>query len=226
MTIKKYRAPKCFEEKAEQYGYKYDLKAGTQRRGMDDEIDAFRHAYMQAHMTIEYGKDIAKVIGNIYEKWGDYTESQNAKQRNMDLWNNEIGRQIGEEIKNETSHLPDLTTQKMYEDMIAEKIYQRIQNGDMITEPQKDKRIYEEKGQPTGGASQVEPFTREQIGRMKSDEYARNEKATREQWGKIGIPSERDLPKESKKSASKSNDSNDTNGNWVTINGNHVLIKD
>ena len=26
MTIKKYRAPKCFEEKAEQYGYKYDLK--------------------------------------------------------------------------------------------------------------------------------------------------------------------------------------------------------
>lgn len=152
MTIKKYRTPKYYGEKAEQYGYKYSLKSGAQRRGMDDEIDAFRHAYMQAHMTIEYGKDIAKVIGDIYEKWGDYTESQNAKQRNMDLWNNEIGRQIGEEIKKETSHLQDLTTQKMYEDMIADKIYQRIQNGDMITQPKIDKRIFKENGQATGYA--------------------------------------------------------------------------
>ena len=41
-----------------------------------------------------------------------------------------------------------------------------------------------------------------------------------EQWGKIGIPLIRDL--EYKKSAKTSN----SNGKWVTINGNHVLIKD
>lgn len=128
MTIKRFRTPRYFGEKAEQYGHKYKLQAGIPKRGMDDEIDAFRHAYMQAYITVTQGKEVAKIIGDIYEKWGDYTESQNAKQRNMDLWNNEIGRQIGEEIKNETSHFSDLTTQKMYEDMIAEKIYQRIQN--------------------------------------------------------------------------------------------------
>ncbi len=55
--------------------------------------------------------------------------------------------------------------------------------------------------------------------------------AIREQWGKVGIPSERDLPKESKKSVStKSNgsskDGDSSVGKWVTINGNHVLIKD
>ncbi len=226
MTIKKYRTPKYYGEKAEQYGYKYNLKTNPieTEKGHNDEVDAFRHAYMQAHMTLEYGKDVAKVIGDIYERWGDYTEGQNSIERNMDLWNNEIGRQIGEEIKKETSHLQDLTTQKMYEDMIADKIYQRIQNGDMITQPKIDKRIFKENGQATGYAVQVEPFTREQIGEMTSDEFAKNEKAIREQWGKIGIPSKKDLPSKTSNSKSKSDSAAD--GKWVTINGNHVLIKD
>ena len=77
---------------------------------------------------------------------------------------------------------------------------------------------------------QVEPFTREQIGAMSGDEFSKTEKAIMEQWGKIGIPSERDLPKESRKSDSKSTGpskgSNSSDGKWVTINGNHVLIKD
>lgn len=177
MTIKKYRTPKYYGEKAEQYGYKYNLKTNPieNEQGHNDEVDAFRHAYMQAYITVNQGKEVAKIIGDIYERWGDYTEAQDAKERNMDLWNNEIGRQIGEEVKNETSHFKDLTTQKMLEDMIAEKIYERMQNGDIITDPQKDKRIYKENGQPTGGASQVEPFSRQQIGRMTSDEFAQNE---------------------------------------------------
>ena len=50
--------------------------------------------------------------------------------------------------------------------------------------------------------------------------FSKNEKAIMKQWGKIGIPSIRDL--EYKKSAKTSN----SKGKRVTINGNHVLIKD
>ncbi len=45
-----------------------------------------------------------------------------------------------------------------------------------------------------------------------------------EQWGRMGIPSERDLPKISGKSSRLN--SNSDEGKWVTINGNHVFIKD
>lgn len=42
----------------------------------------------------------------------------------------------------------------MYEDMIADKIYKRMRNGDMITNP-KGSRKYEDvkKGKTTGGAA-------------------------------------------------------------------------
>lgn len=221
MTIKKYRTPKYFEEKATQYAAKYALKKNEENPGMDDEIDAFRHAYMQAYITINQGKKVAKFIGDIYEKWGDYTESQNAKQRNMDLWNNEIGRQIGEEVKNETSHFHELTRQNMYEDMIAEKIYKRMKKGDMITSPRLETRKYMSKGKPTGYASQVEPFSRQQIGRMKPEEFAKNEGIIMQQLRNGEIWDETNV-----KNRTHSKTAGSANGKWVTINGNHVLIKD
>lgn len=99
MEIKKYRVPKYYQDKAEEYAKKYDLEENPVYSGADDEIDAFRHAYMQAYITAAHSKETAKFIGDLYEKSGDWNESQTPKQRNMDLWNNEIGRQIGEEVK-------------------------------------------------------------------------------------------------------------------------------
>ena len=39
-------------------------------------------------------------------------------------------------------------------------------------------------------------FTREEIGDMTTDEYAKNEKAIRAQWDSIGIPTDGDMRKE------------------------------
>lgn len=238
MTIKKYRTPKYFGEKSGEYAKKYNLKENPDYSGMDDEIDAFRHAYMQAYITVTHGKDAARVIGDIYEKWGDYTESQTPKQRNMDLWNNDIGRQIGEEVKNETKYFQHITSEKMFEDMIAEKIYQKMKKGEMITTP-KDPRKYEDvkDGKLTGGAAQVDSytydFTREDIGGMSSKEFEEHEKEIMNQLKTVGVPSEIDLPKgeksrysNEKSKGSSSNSSSSSDGKWVTINGNHVLIKD
>lgn len=187
MNTKKYKAPGYFVDKAEEYGEKYGLKENPTIKGWDDEIDAFRHAYMQAYITAHQGEKVAKLLGDAYEKYGDYTESQKASERNMDLWNNEIGRRIGVEVINEISHFKDITTPKMFEDMIADKIYEKIKSGEIITNPN-DTRKYEDliKGNPTGGAARIEerPFTRQEIGRMTPDEFSANESLIMEQLEK------------------------------------------
>ena len=62
---------------------------------------------------------------------------------------------------------------------------------------------------------------------MSTDEYSKNEKEIMAQMNSIGIPYKNDLPsnfKTHKKEKSYTTSSSD--GKWVTINGNHVLIKD
>lgn len=190
----------------------------------NNEADAFKHTYMQAQLALLGGRNFAKLLGDSHERQGA-DRGQPSGEENMDLWNNHQGREIAKEIIREYGAMQYPFSQKI-KDIIAQKVMEKMQNGELITHPD-DKRKYENllNGNPTGYATQIEPFTRQQIGRMTSEEFAKNEKAIREQWGKMGIPSEYDLFKEGKKSTSKLNGSNDTNGKWVTINGNHVLIK-
>ncbi|MBO6523243.1 MAG: hypothetical protein JJ971_05410 [Balneolaceae bacterium] len=58
--------------------------------------DALRHAMWNALMTYDYDKEYAK-------KWGDAHESGSSDPREtiMDLYNNSVGREIGEELKNQ-----------------------------------------------------------------------------------------------------------------------------
>ena len=79
-------------------------------------------------------------------------------------------------------------------------------------------------------------FTREDIASMSSDEFTKNEGAIMEQMRTYGIPDRRQSAqnsqqkesseKSSSKSASSKNSGSSSEGKWVTINGNHVLIKD
>ena len=186
MAAKKYRMPLYYENKAMEYGKKYGLKQNEVSPGWDDEIDAFRHAFMQAYITANSGAGNAKFLGDAYEKIGDIMHSQPSGERNMDLWNNAIGREIGEEVKNETSHFRHLTTQEMFEDMIAEKIYNRMKNGEMITTI-KDLRDFETS--PYNGRI----YTREEIGSMPPDEYEINKKLIDKALSRGDVMSEKDV---------------------------------
>jgi len=64
-------------------------------------------------------------------------------------------------------------------------------------------------------------FTREQIKKMTTDEFLKNEKAIMQQLKEKGIPTNRELEEKRKKKTTSSN-----KGRWVTINGNHVFIED
>jgi hypothetical protein len=59
--------------------------------GHNDDVDAFRHAYVSGRFQMKYGESVANILGMSNEiiHWNSERE------RNMDLWNNAIGRQYG-----------------------------------------------------------------------------------------------------------------------------------
>ncbi len=80
----------------------------------------------------------------------------------------------------------------------------------------------------------VKIYTREEIGNMSPKEFKKHEKEIMKQMKTIGIPHKNQVPqnkntsniKKSTNSSSSSSANSTEEGRWVTINGNHVLIKD
>ena len=123
------------------YQKKYNFEIGTGKHASwNNEADAFKHAYLSAWLTIRHGSVFSKAAGNFHEN-----ETLNAPtiETNMDKWNNAIGREIGQEIKSKINGKG--FKQKEIEDMIADKIMQKMNKGELITNPFKDQRKYTDK---------------------------------------------------------------------------------
>jgi hypothetical protein len=95
--------------------------------------DAFRHAYVSAEMSRVYGNLTAKILGDLNEAHGQVT-GQPYQEKNMDLWNNQAGRRIGE---NSTGPGDS-----------ARRVRNAIENGSLITDPEHDGRQHSGTGQP------------------------------------------------------------------------------
>ena len=159
----------------------------------NNEADAFKHTYMQAYLSVFYFTQLAEYFGNDHEKRGN-KKGQPAGEANMDLWNNQQGREIAEELKKEFGgSLKKFFTDDAIKDIIADRVIKRMKNGQLITKPD-DTRKFEEKksGKTTGFASDIDNleriFTAEEIGNMDSDEYALFEKYLDNQMQTFGIP--------------------------------------
>jgi len=77
-------------------------RINPQAPGLDDnDIDAFRHAYVSGVFTQDYGEITANIMGlmNEFDPAGAFSNSVNPRSRNMDLWNNRIGRKFGKKTK-------------------------------------------------------------------------------------------------------------------------------
>jgi hypothetical protein len=83
-------------------------------------LDAFRHAYASAEMTREYGEALAHSSGDLYELYDDIFKHPRPGEKNMDLWNNAVGRSIG---KNSQSS-----------DDSAQQAYDALIQGNLITQ--------------------------------------------------------------------------------------------
>ena len=161
-----------------QYGF--DIGSGKHAT-WNNESDAFKHAYMQAHLSTLLGKHVAKFVGDWHERDGNSKMGQSFGEFNMDNWNNAQGREIAQEIIREYGIAAIIPSEKLNK-LIAKKVMHRMKEGKLITSPN-DNRVFQQ-GQPTGFAapmpqSQIQQpkiFTPEDIGQMTPEEFSKNEK--------------------------------------------------
>ncbi|MEI3255200.1 MAG: hypothetical protein V8R83_07850 [Candidatus Gastranaerophilaceae bacterium] len=182
--------------KTMKYQKKYNFKSDSdpKKATWNNEADAFKHTFMQAVLSMRYNETFSHILGDKHEIDGR-RRGQDPGEENMDLWNNEIGRNIAKEIKNKIKGKERLYSKEQIEDMIAEQVMTRMKKGELITHPS-DPRKYKTPSQKL------------------SDEI-KNKYHKMQEERKSKYPVFRN----------KSTQSTSTGtGKWVTINGNHVYI--
>lgn len=195
-------------DKAYDYAKKYNLKITEGTKGWNDEGDAFRHAFMQASLSVKSTTGLSKVAGDFHEYQGDKDNHQDGREKNMDLWNNDLGRKIGEDIKREYnfSQRTAMIKNGQMDDVIADKIVQKIRKGELITSPA-DSRKYVETPKDTRTPGQkFSDEIRAEHNRRKNADYQRI-------FGRA------------KSNSSANSPSGRGNGRWVTMNGRHVFLE-
>ena len=106
------------------YQRQYGFEMGTgEHATWNNEADAFKHAYMQAVLSIGYGNAASAVAGYKHEIEGKETIPG---ERNMDLWNNKIGREVVEDMKHDYGDTWKYMTEDMKKDLAAEIIQNKV----------------------------------------------------------------------------------------------------
>ena len=109
--------------KVEKYYNIYHFSMEPNHTSHNNEADAFKHTYMSAELTVYLGSKIAYMIGKMHE---DNNKYNTPEEYNMDMHNNSKGIEIGKTIKFGIF-------KKNLDDIIAEKVMQYMNNGELIT---------------------------------------------------------------------------------------------
>lgn len=97
----------------------------------DSDIDAFRHAYVSGRYTQEYSEWVADVLGQLNEVVSYASPGpRHPREKNMDLWNNAVGRKYGKKSRSK--------------DKLAKLLLEALKNKELIIHPS-DTRNYPRK---------------------------------------------------------------------------------
>lgn len=208
------------------YQKKYGFDIGENNVAWNNEADAFRHTYMQSILAQRHGILPTKIVSNGHEWIGKF-KGQDPRESNMDLWNNQQGQQIYNEICREYPHFKSIP-ENLQKDIIAQKVVQRMKAGKLITDINDTRRYnkltppftptrgiggVQNNGVPTGFAASTNSqksefsgytnpltgnpriYTREEVGAMPPEEFAKNEKEIDTQVSAMGgtMPTNGDL---------------------------------
>lgn len=89
---------------------------------IDNDVDAFRHAFVSGRFVHEYGSTVANILGIANEVFVlSFFTHATTSSRNMDLWNNAVGRAYG------------CQTRKAH--TLAEALVKALHAGELITDP-------------------------------------------------------------------------------------------
>lgn len=106
----------------------------------NNEADAFKHAFLSWYLSYYHGDDEAKRLGNMHE---DETPNAPWYERNMDLWNNKIGREVAFEMKEGLGDDYDLLGDNWAKERAKRIIWEKMKKGELITNPFTDWRRFE-----------------------------------------------------------------------------------
>ena len=143
MPSKKYRNREEFNKyihnETVKYQRQYGFEMGTgEHATWNNEADAFKHAYMQAVLSIDNNDSVSAIAGYHHEIFGKETING---ERNMDLWNNKIGREIVQDMRREYGDSWQYMSEEMKKDIAAKRIIYKMKQGELITNPS-DKRSF------------------------------------------------------------------------------------
>ena len=125
----------------EYYRNKYRLyEDENYNRGWNDKKDAFRHAYSRAYTTYSRG-EVYSNAGMTYHEIDGNLHGQDPKEENMDKWNNQVGKEIGDEVKNMVRGMENMFNDQSIKDYIADMVMQRMRAGDLITNPNDSRKF-------------------------------------------------------------------------------------
>lgn len=113
------------------YQKQYGFKLGENNSAHNNEADAFRHTYMQSILAQRLTPYLGKNLSYRHEKQGE-KRGQDPREYNMDMWNNQQGQQIYNEIRREYPNFKKLSEEQQ-KDIIAQKVVQRMREGKLIT---------------------------------------------------------------------------------------------
>lgn len=103
---------------------------GTGKEFLDNDIDALRHAFVSGVFTQEYSEVVANVFG-LMNEWAPglgSSSSYSSNSKNMDLWNNAVGRRYGKKTKGRFK--------------LFKLLLKALKNGELIISPDTDSRKY------------------------------------------------------------------------------------
>ena len=92
----------CFDRHIRSLPKSADGMIKSQGSWLDEnDVDAFRHAYVSGVFTQAYGETTANILGllNEFDPWGAISNSASPRSWNMDLWNNRVGRKYGKKTR-------------------------------------------------------------------------------------------------------------------------------
>lgn len=96
----------------------------TKEKFYDNDVDAFRHAYVSGMFTIEHNSLVADLAG----WYNEYKGENSIQQQNMDFWNNSVGRKYGRASSGKLD--------------LAQNIQNALKNGELIIDLD-DTRVYD-----------------------------------------------------------------------------------
>lgn len=97
---------------------------------LDNDVDALRHSYASGVFTQEYSEVLANVFGmmNEFAPGLGSSTSYSSNSKNMDLWNNSVGRKYGKKTKSRL---------KLFKLLIK-----ALKRGELIIDPDNDPRKF------------------------------------------------------------------------------------